>query len=228
MFSLDEVERALPPQLKGGITPGIVDSLNKAIHDPEFAESVRDNLIGMAHVLQQGRFKLESYFDAVMYVSYKLMGHSDRESYKRAFPDRWQALAARGASSSDIAAYVSMYNKNKLVNLIYEQTMIPIHVLNQDVRQKAINVQLELMLNAKSEKVRTDAANSLLTHLKPPETTKIDLQIGIKENSEVQSLKEQMIELANNQKSLIALGHTTQSIAHEKIITDADYAEVKP
>ena len=64
---------------------------------------------------------------------------------------------------------MTSYNKNKLVNLILEQSMIPSWVLNQDMYQKALNVQCELMLTANSEKV-SDAANSILTHLKPPQS----------------------------------------------------------
>ena len=167
MFSLDEVEQALPPQLKGGITTEIVDNLNKIVTDTEFAQTMRNNLVSYTSVLREGKFRLPDYFTAVAYVSYKLMGYSDRECYMKALPDRYQALVAKGCDSKTIAAYVVAYNKGKLVNLILEQALIPAHVLNADMFQKALNIQLELAMNAQSEKVRTDAANSLLTHRNP-------------------------------------------------------------
>lgn len=225
MFSLEEVEKALPSHLKGSITPDIVDHLNKVVTDPNFAVAIRDNLIGFTKVLSDGKFKTADYFTAVTYVSFKLMGYSDRECYQRTFPDRYQALVARNASSKDIAAYVSAYNKNKLVNLIYEQSLTPSWVLNQDMFQKALNVQFELMQNANSEKVRTDAANSILTHLKPPETKKVQLDIGAVRGDDMDVMMEQMRQLAGNQKKLIEMGIPTRQIAHEKMIYEAEVIE---
>lgn len=63
-----------------------------------------------------------------------------------------------GVSEKDQSSYISAYHKSKLVNLIFEQTLIPIHILNAPLLQQAINVQAELMLTANSEKVRSDAA----------------------------------------------------------------------
>lgn len=225
MFSLDEVEQALPPQLKGGLTQDIVDNLNKVISDPEFAGLAKDNMITFVDVLKEGKFKLPDYISAVIYVSYKLMGYPDKECFQKTFPDRYQALVARGCDSRTIAAHVSAYNKGKLVNLVYERSLIPSWVLNQDVYQKAINVQYELMTTAQSEKVRTDAANSILTHLKPPETKKMQLDIGLSKSDDMNALFQHMNDLALRQQKLIELGVPTRDIAHEKIIEDAEVVQ---
>jgi hypothetical protein len=228
VFSLDEVERALPPQLKGKMTPELVTNLNAVVQDPDFAATVRDNLVSYTGVLREGKFKLEDYMSAVVYVSHKLMGLSDKEAWMRTFPDRYQALVARGVPSNGIAAHVTAYNKNKLVNLIYEQTLIPSWVLNQDIYQKAINVQYELMTTANSEKVRCEAANSILNHLKKPESQKVELNIGMKPNDDMAEMLNQMREFAKNQQKLIEMGVPTQQIAHERIITSIDNEEVQP
>ena len=81
-----------------------------------------------------------------------------------------------------------MYNKSKLVNLVYAQAVIPTHVLNQDKFQEAINHQFFLMKNAASEKVQSDAANSLMIHLKPPEEKQVNLNIGIEETDSIKDL----------------------------------------
>lgn len=223
MFSLEEVERALPSQLKGGMTPEIVANLNKMVTEPEFAEQVRDNLISYTSVLRgEGRFRLEDYINAVVYVSYKLMGYTDKDCYMRTFPDRYALLVGRGASSKDIAAYVSAYNRGVLVNKILEQTLIPSWVLNQDLYQRALNVQADLMLHAKSEKVRTDAANSILNHLKKPDAQKVELSIGVKETDTVLSLHDQMRKLVESQQALIRQGVSTREIAHQVLIQDAE------
>ena len=218
MFSLDELDAALPSQLKGKMTPEIAQNLNTIITDEQVAQAFRDNFVSYTNVLQTGKFKLESYMDAVAYVSFKLMGYTDKECYQRTFPSRYAELVARGTTAKDIAAYVAAYNRNVLVNRVLEQTLIPTYVLNQDIYQKAINVQADLMINGKSETVRMKAADSILNHLKKPETSKVEISMGIKDTQEVDDLRTAMAELAANQRALIAQGTTTKDIAHQRII----------
>lgn len=224
MLTVADIERALPPQMRMSVSQELADLVNGIAQDPEVARDIRENFISYTSVLKEGKFKTEDYVHAVAYVSYKVMGYSNRESYSRTFPNRYQALVAKGATEKDISAYVAAYNKNKLVNLILEQTLIPTWVLNQDAYQRAINVQLDLMLNSKSDKVRSDAANSLLTHLKKPEKKEVQLSIGVEDHSGLNELKAKMRELAQMQQSLIVGGISTQEIAHQTIID----AEVLP
>src|SRR5690606_18087721 len=123
------------------------------------------------------------------------------------FPQRYATLVAQGKSKKDISAYVSAFSKGKLVNLILEQSLVPTWVLNQDVFQKAINVQADLMMNASSEKVRTDAANSILNHLKKP-ATKADIQINIhsQEAAGMREMRDMLGKLAEQQRELIDKG----------------------
>lgn len=218
MLSLDELKQALPSHLRSAASQDLLDKVNQISSDPDMAREIRDNFVSYSIVLKDGKFKTEDYLNAVAYVSYKVMGYTNAESYKRTFPDRYTGLVARGASDKEISSYVSAYNKNKLVNLVLEQTMIPIHILNQDAVQKAINVQVELMTTANSEKVRADAANSILTHLKAPETKKFELDIGVKETQGMNELKNMMTQLAERQLELIAQGVQTREIAHQTLV----------
>ena len=102
--------------------------------------------------------------------------------------------------------------------------MIPSRVLNQDMYQKALNHQLYLMLNAKSEKVQSDAANSILVHLKPPEVTKVELDIGLKKDSAMDDLKQNLAELALMQKQFISAGVTqVKDLAQQKLVRIIDH-----
>lgn len=122
---------------------------------------------------------------------------------------------------------MTAYNKSKLVNLIFEQTLIPSYVLNQDLYQKALNVQAELMISAKSEKVRCDAANSLLSHLKMPETQKVELNLGIKEDSSIAALRQATMELVRQQRLMVEAGAmNAQEVAHSKVVVDVEAKEV--
>ena len=225
MLTTVDVARALPPQLKINVTQDLVDMVNNISSDPEAARTIRENFVSYASILKEGRFKIEDYVHAVTYCSFKIMGYSNRESYARTFPNRYTGLVARGASDKDISAYVAAFNKNKLVNLVLEQTLIPSWILNQDAYQRAINVQLDLMISAKSEKVRSDAANSLLTHLKKPE--KKELNLNVTDTSGLNELNQKLRELAEIQQGLIQNGMRTSDIARQTII-DAEVVDVQP
>ena len=108
-----------------------------------------------------------------------------------------------------------------------EQTLIPSYVLNQDLYQKALNVQAELMVSAKSEKVRSDAANSLLTHLKMPETQKVELEIGVKEDSAINALRATTMELARQQRMMLEAGAmNAQEVAHSRLVIEGEAKEI--
>ena len=221
MLTLDQFQLALPDKVKRSINQELIDQINNTLSDPEMFESYRDNLISYTKVMADGKFKVTQYIDAVRYVSFKLMGCTNIEAYTKTFPDKYQRFIQQGVQAKDIASYVTAYNKSKLVNLIFEQTLIPSHVLNQDLYQRALNVQADLMINAKSEKVRCDAANSLLTQLKVPEVKKVELDIGVKEDSSIAALRATTLELARQQRLMVESGAmNAQDVAHGKLIIE--------
>lgn len=219
MLTTEVIKQALPEKVRKTINQELVDSINNTLSDPEMYEQYRDNFLSYTKVMADGRFKITDYVNAVKYVSHKLMGCTNLDAYVKTFPTKYQNFLAQGIASKDIASYVTAYNKSKLVNLIFEQTLVPHYVLNQDLYQKALNVQAELMTSANSEKVRCDAANSLLTHLKMPETQKVELEIGVKEDGSIAALRQATMELAAQQRLMIQSGMSTaQAVAHTKVI----------
>ncbi len=221
VLTLEQFREALPDKVKKSLNQELVDQINQTLSNPDEYENYRDNLLSYTRVMADGRFKIQNYLDAVRYVSFKLMGDSNIEAYSKTFPSKITRFNAQGVSAKDIASYVTAYNKSKLVNLIFEQTLIPTHVLNQDLYQRALNVQADLMVNAKSEKVRSDAANSLLTQLKPPEVKKVELDIGIKEDSSIAQLRQATMELAAQQRLALQAGMVTaQETAHSVLVIE--------
>ena len=227
MITKQQVQSAVPAKLKLSVTQDLVDKVNNISSDPIHAENIRENFISYTRILQEGKYKIEDYMNAVAYVTYKLMGYTNQDSYFKTFPDRHAALVARGATRKDISYYVAAYNKNKLVNLILEQSMIPIHILNQDAVQRAINTQIEIMTDSDVSAVaRTQAANSLLTHLaKPKEAAQFQLNIGSTESSALKDLEGAISELAKQQKMMIESGTSAKSIA-ESVITEGEFEHV--
>lgn len=220
MLTKDMVEKALPAKLRSSVSQTLVDQLNNIEKDPVIAENIRENFLGYSKVLSEGRFKTEDYLHAVAYVSYKVMGYSNHDAYFRTFPTRYQQLLAKNATPKDISAYVSMYNKGKLVNLIMEQTLVPVWVLNQDLYQEALNTQAEIMRNANSDMVRTTAANSLLVHLTKPKEAAAAIQINLQENSGMVELRNSLIKLAEQQRALVEQGVSSKDVAAQPLVIE--------
>lgn len=225
LLTKEEIQSAMPAHLKVSVSDEFVGKINAIALDPEIGDSIRNNFISYTHVLKEGKFKVTQYMDAAAYVTYKMMGFNNQEAYARTFPDRMRRFRAEGKDDRQVSSFVSAYNKNKLVNLILEQTLIAPWVLNQDVYQQALFVQADLMENAQSEKVRCEAANSILNALKRPETSKISIDVDVKDTSGMSELKDMMTKLAENQQRTIEGGVSTKAIAHQEMFDDVEDAE---
>lgn len=218
-LTVESLKKITPPRQKQNITPEFVDKLNKMIDDPEYREYFQDNIVGYIDVLNNPNTNVVQYVNAVKYVSCKLMGLTNQDAWIRTFPDRYQRLQDEGKEDAYLRSLVCAYNRGKLVNEILQQALVPTWVLNQDKFQKAINVQAALMTTAKSEKVRTDAANSLLTHLKQPEMAKVSVDVNVKQEDSIGELRKAVTELSLAQAEAIRLGvKDAQAIAEAKII----------
>lgn len=204
MLTLDQVRSSLPPGNRNNVTQDMVNQLNALSKDPEEARYMRENFISFSQVLMEGKFRLGDYVQAVMYVSYKVMGKTNIDAYKLVFPDRYAAMVAAGKPQKDIASMITAYNKGTLVTKITERAIIPTWILNQDMFQAALQTQFDLMTDTQvSDKVRCEAANSLLTHLKKPEVHKSELKIDIAVNDGMAALEKQLRELSQQQLNMI-------------------------
>ena len=223
-LSIDQFKRCLPSNLKGNVTDLIVERFNEVLNDPIAREAIADNLLGFTNVISQGKFKLESYLYAVKYVTYKAMGDTNIQAYRKTFPQRVQDLIDKGVPDKDINSMVSAYNKSKLVTLLFEAMMIPTYILNQDVFQEAINVQRKLMLDPTVKPlVRCQAAKALMDTLKPPEVKQMELAVSVKETDTVTELRKATTELARAQIDALRKGGSLEAILNSKIVQDAEY-----
>lgn len=226
--SIEVFQKALPKSVRGNLTQPMVDNINDMLQGDELAsEHFRDSLLGYTSVMREGRFTLKQYVTAVRYVCFKMQDCTNEEAYAKTFPERYQELLDQGLDSRRIGGYVSQWNKRILVQKLFEQAMIPVHIFNAEIYQKAINAQAHLMVSSNSDLVRTQAANSLLAHLKPPETSKIELDVNVREDKVIQDLKSTIAELSAMQKKQIESGVTSaQQVAHSKLkIIDAEIVE---
>lgn len=224
MIEYNVLRDLVPKTQRGMITPEFVDKLNEWNTDPKLVDSFKENLLSYTGVLKDGKYKIEDYVYAVKYVSYKLLGSSDIDAYAITFPDRYQRLTDEGLDRNGISPYAAAYKKNKLVNAIMEQTLVPSHVLNAPLHQTALNELAQIMMYGKSEMARVNAATSILAATKQPEKTKIELDISVNNKDAISELRRATEELANAQLESIKLGASVKQIAESRIL-DAEVCD---
>lgn len=218
------------------ITQDVVDTLNglEGEEGIDFADVVKGRLLSHSKILGSGTYQMKDYINAIKYVSYKLLDHPNIDAYMLTFPDRYQRLLDLHKALGDeahirvrkISSYVAEYNQTELVAKVTEQSLVPIHILNVPARQDALNVLTEIMVHGKSEKERVNAADAVLVHTKPPETTKISMDVNVSGSDAIADMQATMRELALVQQKSIAIGsQSSLEIAESKLVREDEYIE---
>ncbi|UYE90199.1 terminase small subunit [Alteromonas phage vB_AemP_PT15-A5] len=226
-LTVDLVKSATPANLRNNINQEFVNKLNTIDKDPLVAEQMRERALGFINILAEGKFRIDDYINAVKFVTYRMSGSTQQAAYCKTFPDRHLKFKADNLTNKEISAYTTMYAKGKLVSMLMERAMIPVWLVNADNFQKAINTQVEIMTDVNnSAMARTTAANSVMTHIKPPETAKLEITNNTEEQQSVlQELRKATQALTEQQRQSIENGtHTVKDIAHSDIV-DADIIE---
>ena len=218
MLELEPIKRLVPKGQRTLITQEFLNKVEASVNDSAIAEQFKENFITYLNVLSSGKYKMEDYINAVKYVSYKLLNYSNIDAYATTFPERYQRLVDQGQEQID--AYCSMYNKNKLVMQIYEQTIVPTHVLNAPLHQEALN---ELAKMIKDPDVRgmtkVKACEAILSHTKAPEIVENRFTIGIEQQETIADLRAITEELADTYRMVVEKGHKKlKEVAEAKII----------
>jgi hypothetical protein len=231
-LTLVQLQASMPKKFRHNVTEDMVKFIN-ATEGDEFRDVYKENLLGFSDVMQLGRYGMTEYLNAVKFVSYKLLGDSNTIAYAKVFPDRYQRLVDKNTPMKTISSFSTTYNKGALVHKILERTLVPVHILNMDIHQEAINIQAELMRDAKSETVRQKAAECLIMQLKAPETAKIEVDVNYN-NDSIDELRATTRALAQQQLKLIQSGAVTaEDMAHSDIIArkkdtiETEYEEVE-
>lgn len=222
----DMLAMVLPKSMKNRVDAEVLRNIEAMCDDEGLADTFKENIISYTSVLNEGKFKMQDYLTAVKYSTYKLLGDTNQLAYTKTFPEKMLKWKTEGKEQKEIARYTTGFNQSKLVKLIMAQGRMPTHLLNADVFQAAINRQAYLMMNASSEKIQTDAANSLLTHLKSPEAQKIELGVSLKSNSVIEELHQTTMKLAAQQQSMIdARVYNAREIAHQPLIIEMEKSD---
>jgi len=201
------------------VSDELVDELNTIIEDPEYGEQFKEEFLTHANILEHNsNWSLVKYKNAIKFFSLVQQEMTLVDAYCTVFPERLKARYARGESKLNMGGEASRYNASELVNKIRQQALVPLHLVNQGLLQQAINKQAQLMMSAKSELVQQKAAETLIRELRPPETSKIELDIGVKQSDTIADLRKAAEDLAMAQLNNIKAGVAVKEIAESRII----------
>ena len=98
-LTLAELSSALPKHHRSKVTPQFLTTVNGMVTDPHEAEVFSKNMLTYADVLSSGAYKLTDYVNAVMFVSFKMVGLTNLEAYKRTFFAKYTDMVNRGYDS---------------------------------------------------------------------------------------------------------------------------------
>ena len=222
-LEIEPIKKLVPKSHRTMITQEFLDKLEGIAKDSKLGDIFKENFISWLSVTQSGKYKTEDYINAVKYVSFKLLGYSNIDAYAATFPERYQRLKDEGQTQID--AYCSMYNKNKLVMQIYEQTIVPTHVLNAPLHQEALTELAKMLKDPKcTGMVKVKACETILNYTKAPEIIDHKLTIGIEQQETIADLRAVTEELATTFKNALEKGKSLREITEASII-DVEYEE---
>lgn len=225
--TLEEFRQALPNKLKESLSLSTVEQMYKDFSDPDVIENIKHNFVFFSDVIRGSKYTVQQYLDACKYVTFKKMGLTNYDAFVKTFPDKYARYVQNGTSAGHIHSYVSAYNGGKLVNQILEQMTIAPAVIYQEYFHKALMVQVDIMTDdSVSPKTRSDAAAHVMNTTRPPEVKKMEIDMGIKQDTTVDDLRTVVNQLAQGLIGNISAGKMTATQAAEMRIVavqgDAD------
>lgn len=202
--TVDQLKKLFPKR-KESITDELVDIINEANNTPFFSgDEFMDTLITYKDVMEKNKASLKDYMVAIKFCAYlESEDYNLTEAFKKShahtdFVKERLDSPTNSSKYKELTNAASRYRKRPIVKQILTQSQLGLYLMFQGETYKAINVLSDIMVNGRSEMARVAAAKEILANVKPPETHKIELDIGIKNNDAMLELNAQLAEFAVN------------------------------
>jgi len=213
-----ELMKQLKINTKKDFTVEASELIEKVILDEDFdSDQFKESLITFSDVLRSNKSTCAiDYIKAVQFCSHMSTGATQVGAYRKTFPDR----VARKRCVGTVNASASIYHKTQLVQGILNLAQIPVHLIFMAERHKAIHKLVSLMENVDAtHRIQMESADKILNHIKPPEDSKLTLDINVK-NDAIENLELTINRLAEQQVDMIKKGmHTAHDIVEAEIET---------
>lgn len=212
--TMEDMKRLFPKK-KESITEELITIINDANNNPFFSgDEFMNNILTYKDVMEKQKASLKDYLAAIRFCAYlESEDYNLTEAYKKSHCHT-EFVRERLDSPTNSAEYkqltnaASRYRKRPLIVQILTQSQLGLHLMFQGEQYRAINVLSDIMVNGRSEMARVAAAKELLANTKAPETHKIELDIGIRNESAMESLNAQLAQFAVESMNQLMAGKT--------------------
>ena len=227
--TMDDMKRLFPKK-KESITEELITIINDANNNPFFSgDEFMNNILTYKDVMEKQKASLKDYLAAIRFCAYlESEDYNLTEAYKKSHCHT-EFVRERLDSPTNSAEYkqltnaASRYRKRPLIVQILTQSQLGLHLMFQGEQYRAINVLSDIMVNGRSEMARVAAAKELLANTKAPETHKIELDIGIRNESAMESLNAQLAQFAIESMNQLKAGKTDlKTLGSMKVIEDSE------
>lgn len=215
LVTVETLKKALPSKKKT-ITQEAVDIINASMNDPEFqGETLMKAASLYEHLMERGRYSVPEYLNALRFCAYtSTEGCTNVAAYKRVFAHRKFVqerinMPVGSSKYQELLNAASRYAKSKLVHEINTASQVPLHLLFTGHRYKAVAILADVMVNAKYDRDKINAAKELLAATKAPDNLSFELNIGNTQSNVMEQFSEQLADIAQKQKELLQSGRGT-------------------
>ena len=230
--TIEDMKRLFPKK-KESITEELITIINDANNNPFFSgDEFMNNILTYKDVMEKQKASLKDYLAAIRFCAYlESEDYNLTEAYKKShchteFVRERLDSPTTSAEYKQLTNAASRYRKRPLIVQILTQSQLGLHLMFQGEQYRAINVLSDIMVNGRSEMARVAAAKELLANTKAPETHKIELDIGIRNESAMESLNAQLAQFAMQSMEQLRSGQvdlkTLGSMKVEEEIIDAE------
>jgi len=129
------VQEVLPEKLQEHFKEVHAEVLEEAMQDGWASDTIVRNALGCTGLFLLGTFTMTSYVNAVVYVSYRSLGLSGTEAYKKTFPVRTKKLIA---TDKDVTAYSGAYATTLAATEMLKMVSTHSNLFNAKVKQDTI------------------------------------------------------------------------------------------
>jgi len=234
LVTRDELIRRFPAK-KNTLTDEVIDLINLTNNDPEFnGDEFLENMMTYQNVMYNNSGSLVEYVNALKFCAYLESDVNNyTEAYKRAranddFVIERANLPTDSAGYKELTNAASRYRKTPMVRDILTQAEMPLYLMFQGARYSAVTKLVHEMEEAPFAKDRISAAKAILEHVKPPENTKVELEIGPSQQAvDLQTeLGNQLAKLAANQKAMLESGMDIREVQKTGLQLNITEAEI--
>ena len=222
------------PRKKNTITEGLANNVDTIVNSDEFdSTNFMKHLVDYQSVMMDCSASIMEYINAVRFVGYLESEKTLIDAYKKAragddFVRARMNVKTGTTAYGELSNAASRYRRSPLVKQLLVQSDMPLYLMFQAQRYKAVTVLANEMETAPLSRDRIAAAEKLLTHVKAPEDQTIELKMGL--TNEAQSMQQQLFaqlaETSKLQHRRLVNGEAIDDVQKLNLTTEFVEAEV--